>query len=191
MKPSAAALAGGACCLALAALVYLELDRAPIEIRSLPASAATRAPSDAAAGSVVIGELARDAFTEVSARTVFNPSRRLVAPKPVVMAPPPPSPTVPQQPPFAAPTLLGVLVSDDKRIAVLRASGSAEALRLAEGEGAQGWIVKTIRADKVTLQVGPSEHDVPLVYERAPTAPANAGLTAAPMIIGPMSVPPK
>jgi hypothetical protein len=191
MKPTAGILASGACCLGLAALVYLELDRAPIDIRPLSASMATRTSSGAAAAPIAVVELARDAFTEVSTRTVFNPSRRLVAPKPVVMAPPPPPPATPRQPPFAAPTLLGVLVSDEKRIAVLRAAGATEALRLAEGEGAQGWTVKRIRADKVTLQVGASEHDVLLIYERAPTAPANPGMTAAPMIIGPMPVPPR
>ena len=187
--PGVGTIAGALLCVGLAGLVYVEFEQPPIEI-SVPTVQRSAASPPTPRG-VDVPPPNREIFAEIATRTLFNPDRRLVAARPVVTPTPPPPPPVASVPAFAAPTLMGVLISEDKRIAVLRVAGANEALRLTEGEGTQGWIVKRVRPDKVTLQVGATEHDVPLIYERAPGAPTMSVAPAAPLIIGPLPVPPR
>jgi hypothetical protein len=178
-------------CVGLAGLVYAEFERPPIEMAAPQAARSVAASSPPAPRGADMPAPSREIFAEIATRTLFNPDRRLAAARPIAPPPAPPVPPPAPTPAFAAPTLMGVLISEDKRIAVLRVAGTTEALRLAEGEGIQGWIIKHVRPDKVTLLVGAAEHDVPLVYERMQSAPTMSGAPAAPLIIGPMPAPPR
>ncbi len=85
--------------------------------------------------------------------------------------------------PFA---LIGVVISADKRVALLRQRGSPEFLRVVEGQRAEGWLVEAILPDRVILADG----DVIEVLElrdapRPQAAPPARGPRAGPQ--GPLS----
>ena len=96
-----------------------------------------------------------EAFDVISERTLFNPSRR----QPV--AAPPPAPTVEEvtkvvelqpAPNPAEFTLLGIVVSNRDKVALLRWNQTNETLRLRPGENFTGWKIAEIGDRSVSIE---------------------------------------
>jgi hypothetical protein len=89
----------------------------------------------------------RDQLEEIAARPLFSPSRR-----PFVAAEeePPPAPP-PSLPPVE---LIGVLMTEQQRAALVQAVGEGEANWVREGNAIQGWEVEKIESSSVQLRAG-------------------------------------
>lgn len=108
-------------------------------------------------------------------RPIFLPSRR--APAPVVAAPPPrveppkqaaaPPPT---PPPRLTLSLVGTVVgdSDDSGIAVFLDRSTQQLIRLKNGEGHAGWILRSLRSREVVLENGTQSQTLTLAPADAP-----------------------
>jgi hypothetical protein len=87
-------------------------------------------------------------------RPLFSPSRRpppppLAAP-PIVTSPlPPPRPVEPERPPL---TLLGTIIGERVKIAVLLEETTKDTVRLKVGEIRGGWILRTVHARTVDFE---------------------------------------
>jgi len=96
-------------------------------------------------------------YAEVTERPLFSPSRRPA--------------TVTQQVagPASSLALVGVVISRDGGVALIR-SGKAPALaRVREGQQIEGWTVRSIAPDRVVVRNGTSEAQLKL-HEDAPAA---------------------
>jgi general secretion pathway protein N len=92
-------------------------------------------------------------LTATRERPIFLPSRRAPAPAvagtPAVMAPPPPSPAEPEQPPL---TLVGVIAGDTEGFAVFLDAATNSAVRLRTGQDHQGWVLRSVKGREATLE---------------------------------------
>ena len=110
-----------------------------------------------------------DAFSEVIERPLFRPDRR-------------PAPAVTETATASANSrqdyaLLGVVIDDNIRMALLRPKGAKQMLRILEGQKVDGWTIETVRADRVVLRRGGVTEevrlrDLPSNKRRKPPAPA-------------------
>jgi hypothetical protein len=85
-------------------------------------------------------------------RPLFSASRRPRAAA-VVAAPAPPPPTEVNPPPPATPpySLVGTIIGENGRIAILLDENSKTATGVREGESASGWILRTVEPRSVVL----------------------------------------
>lgn len=154
---------------ALAAFVVwqaVRLDDLEIDRERLAAAASARAAHDATDLDYRAPVLAAQEFVE---RPLFWASRRPPEPVPEEQPPPPPEP--PPPPPRPLPrdlVLTGVVQAGDELRALLK--DRRETFRLRQGDQHQGWEVKEIRPDGVTLGYGLSTSELRL-YD-PPFAPA-------------------
>lgn len=137
-----------------------------------PAAAAPRNPLDA---------LRLQDLAATRERPLFAPSRRPPPPVPVE-APAPPAPeekaAVETEPPF---DLIGAVVGENARWALLRERAGAKVLRLRPGDDAGGWRVDAIEARAVTLKRGGRATVLSLSTAAVPaTTPAPEVAGAAP-----------
>lgn len=95
-----------------------------------------------------------DAFSEVIERPLFRPDRR---PAPVVVDAAKADGTSRQG--YA---LLGVVIDDDMRMALLRPKGAKRTLRILEGQQIDGWTVEDVRPDRVVMRRGGVSEEVRL-----------------------------
>ena len=121
-------------------------------------SASAKPPQEAAAdtGSAKFVMPPPTAFAEIYARPVFSPLRRPTPPPastPVVRAAPPPAP-----PPNMM--LIGILVGNNGRVAVLRPAGAGPAVTVTEGQDVSGWLVHQILVDRVVLRGATGETEI-------------------------------
>jgi hypothetical protein len=113
-------------------------------------------------------DLDADAYPDIVARPLFNPSRQ---PRPAAPPAPPPPPVVEQpvveQPPPPPPPqgpgpddykLLGVSSGPDGRIAALRIAASGDVVYLRKGEGVDQWSV--VDVGERSIVIGTSENPV-------------------------------
>lgn len=145
------ALVLGALCLALGATLYRELDgasRPPVAApAAAPAAAAPLPPEPAAAALPPLG-----AYADVVQRPLFAPTRR------------PPPPEAAQDLLGAAEgfALLGTVIADDRRSALIRYGRPPRLARLGEGQAVEGWTVRTILPDRVLLEHGATRRELTL-----------------------------
>ena len=95
-----------------------------------------------------------DAFAEIVDRPLFNPTRRPLE------ADPGPSAAVPTPPPDW--TLIGTVITPNKRSALLWSPRSREFFRLEPGMTNGGWELSEIGPDEVVLQRGATRHQLEL-----------------------------
>lgn|GEM_PF-3288452 len=94
-------------------------------------------------------------FAEITIRPLFSPSRRppvrerKAAPKPVAAAAP-----TPKRIDTGQFQLLGVVIEDERRVALLRSVRLRTIEVVAEGETLESWTVEKIEAESVTLVQG-------------------------------------
>jgi hypothetical protein len=136
----------GLLCAGLCAVLYIELQGVSQHSLATEASGASPAPdlSRPEEPAVAVPPLA--VYAPVIERPVFAPTRR----PPLVPEPLEARPTRP-----GGITLKGVVLSSQKRIALLEAPGSgSDPQRIAEGERLEGWIVEAVLADHVVMRKG-------------------------------------
>jgi hypothetical protein len=134
-------------CLALGGAVYAELEREPAEATADIASVAGAAEP----GPVAQTDTARHAFRpaplsaygEIVARPLFNRSRRPGADKT----------DTPATGGAGAPAvrLVGIVVDADGATAFVKTKDAPEIVRVSPGAAVDGWIVRSIERDGVTL----------------------------------------
>jgi hypothetical protein len=117
--------------------------------------APTRGP-DAAPSANPLARLGLNSLRDTVARPVFEKSRRPVEPIRKVEAPTPP-PAAQRPPDQAALTLLGVLKSEGKAVALLKRNQTGQNVRAEEGDTIDGWTVKQIDYQRVVLSQGGRE----------------------------------
>ncbi len=92
------------------------------------------------------------AFDAINSRALFDPRRQPIKSVngPETSAPPPQI------------TLLGVILSPDRRLAIVKSQSSPLALSIGVGETIEGWQVTAIEADRLVLHSGSSDDVIKL-----------------------------
>lgn len=142
-------LALGAACVALAGVVFAELDRPAV-------GPAMRADAPVPVAAPRVAETPRfampppDRYEEVNARPLFSPTRR------------PPAPEAPGAgaAPEASFTLVGIVISTEDRLALLEHGQPPRIERVFEGQQLDGWSVEAILPDRVVLRHGGTREEV-------------------------------
>jgi hypothetical protein len=144
-------------CLALGALVYLQVQR---EVPGPAPSGDGETPPLAALPAQPYYEMASlEDFSAVLERPLFSPTRR-----------PPAEGAVPPQPsePELQVTLVGVIISSEEQIAIVRLKDASRFARLSVGDSFQGWILDSIEPSRVTFRRGDVEEIIELTYDVPP-----------------------
>ncbi|MCP5152305.1 MAG: hypothetical protein H6983_14220 [Ectothiorhodospiraceae bacterium] len=144
----------------------------------VPPPTTTEAPRElAGTARAALGELRElpplDALSETTSRPLFASSRR--PPQAPAEAPA----VVLEQPvePAAAPaplSLAAIVVSDGQPTAYVRGEAEGGLVRLHAGERHQGWLVESIRDDRIVVSSGGTRQEVMLRSFDAPPSPAAA-----------------
>ena len=153
-----------AMCVLLGWTIQREITALPSTQAAAPVVAPVPAAdpvAPAAPASVVV--LDRDALAVIVERPVFAESRR-------------PSATDEGPAPALDFTLVGVVISDRERSAIVQPPHGGTVQRLAEGEEMGGWIIVDIAPDHILVRHDTTETEMPLDY----TAPAPVAKTSTP-----------
>lgn len=103
-----------------------------------------------------------DAFSGIAARSLFNPTRRPIEPPAEAKAIPAVKPSR-----FR---LVGVLISDGLRMALIRRGRASDYTRVEEGQEIDGWRIERIVADRVVIRKGDTREELILKDQPAPQA---------------------
>ncbi len=160
-------------CAALGYAVYLEGRDVPvlerivfgggdIEAARISPAVGPR-PATKRAGRPAELELAPlEEFQEISARTLFNSTRRpievLAKPLPAVVISP------------SRYTVIGILISDGERMALIRRGAAGNYIRVRVGQEVDGWRVERILPDRVIIHKGGTKEEL-LLKDRIEPAP--------------------
>jgi hypothetical protein len=152
----------GLLCLALAVVwIWISLNPAePVGVALAPAPASAQ-PTNVEPPLFNMPPMA--AFSEIAARPVFIPSRRPIPPPAALTlaaAPAPAPPPPPAPPPQINLTLVGIMIGDEGRYALVRSAGSQTVTTLAEGQEIGGWQVYLILPDRIVLRVANIETEI-------------------------------
>jgi hypothetical protein len=116
-----------------------------------------------------LGDWPAEALAEVLDRPLFNPSRRAYKPPPE----PEPEPEAPE--PVVEETLklalIGVLLGENGRFAMLKEDGSGKILRLKEGQSLDDWTLAEVRLRDVVLVRGEERKTLKLFDKAAQKTP--------------------
>jgi hypothetical protein len=158
-----AALAAG--CAGLGAIVALEMSGGLSLAPEVTAAAPSTSQLDWSPAPVEFEPPSPDGLDDITARPVFSPSRRPFviteeAPEPVADLPLPPL------------QLIGVLLTEQQRTALVQEVGVGKPSWVREGADIQGWHVETIEQSRVHLSAGDRLETVELRPDTA--TPANA-----------------
>jgi hypothetical protein len=148
-------------CALLAGVVYLETQAAPGPAVAPPESPVTAEPPVALPPAVAYRPPETAAFSGVIERPLFAPSRR----------PPPGAPAPALEASDASPfelELVGVVISGEERVALVRQPGIQELLRVAVGRMVGGWEVESIEPDRVLFRSGDALKEVRLRDDTPP-----------------------
>ncbi len=145
-------------CLALAALVYVQVRReAPGPAPSGGGGATPPLAALPAQPSYAMAPV--EDFSTILERPLFSPSRRPPAQGAVSTAASEPELQV---------TLVGVIISSEEQIAIVRLEDASRFVRLSVGDSFQGWILDSIEPSRVTFRRGDVEEYIELTYEVPP-----------------------
>lgn len=157
-RQSAALLFGGLCCV-LAAIVGIELASAGDDPVATPAAAVQTAAAPALPPPRSAFALPPiSAYAEVGERPLFSATRQ-------------PAPAEAGQDLLGKSSsfvLLGVILTEEGRAALVKHGDPGELARLKEGEALEGWTVQTILPDHIVLQHGATEVELKLKDRPAP-----------------------
>jgi general secretion pathway protein N len=146
-RATAAALAG--LLLMLAGIIALEVSRADPAPTARPAAPAPApAPPPARAAAFKLPPLAT--YAEVTERPLFSATRE----------PPPPEAGQDLLGKSSGFVLLGIVLAPEDKAVLIR--HGHEIARLKEGQAVEGWTVRSILPDRITLQHGASEVELKL-----------------------------
>jgi hypothetical protein len=135
---------------ALAGIVGLELATGPFFVPEPPQKSAAVDTSTQPANELPVETQDISTFAEIVARPLFAPSRR---PPPVASADSHVEASVAKSVTF---DLIGVMLSNDRRIALLRPRDATKdkVLQASEGQTVEGWEVRSIKPTQVVLARG-------------------------------------
>jgi hypothetical protein len=154
-------------CAIVAGVVTVEVLYPPQLVKSthFPQDTAPVTPEIQPLGGFDVASLGK--YNEIIERPLFLSTRR--PPEKQPEEPPEPSP----EPPSADETftLLGVVLTPEATIALLQDDKSGEIARLQVGEQVNGWHLKAVQANSVSLSKGDQAVDLPLVRDRSQPAP--------------------
>jgi hypothetical protein len=145
-------------CLALAAFVYVQVQTgAPEPAPSGPGAGTPPLAALPAQPSYAMAPL--EDFSAILERPLFSPTRRppaegvaaVVAPEPVLQV-----------------TLVGVIISSEEQIAIIKLKDGNRFARLSLGDSFEGWILETIEPSRITFRRGDVEEHIELTYELPP-----------------------
>lgn len=159
-----------AACLGFGYLVYAEL--------SVPFEPVKFGRPDSGSASVAkpplrpsVGAPPLRGFAETLKRPLFSESRR----------PAPPGTARSTVAPTALPLrLIGVIITPDRRTALIRESRSAEITELAVGQSVQGWSLERVLPDRVVMRSGEIRETYKLETETPPPEPVRPARRRAP-----------
>ncbi len=169
-------------CTVLGAVVGLEL-RYPQRLELPPVIPAPAAPAEPPVR-LTYSAPPLQAYDEILLRPLFAKDRQ-----------PPPEPDATEQGADSAASddlgawkLEGVVVTPERRLALLRDSGSGKFRRLSQGEELAGWQVSQVQADRVVLKQEQEQHEILLQVakggSRPPALPATPqGMPVPPAIL--------
>ena len=144
-------------CLALAALVYVQ---AGMEAPGPAPSGGGETPPLAALPAQPYYAMAPvEYFSTILERPLFSPSRRPLV-QGVAAVPAPES--------QLQVTLVGVIISSEEQIAIVRLTDASRFARLSVGDSLQGWILGSIEPDRITFRRGDVEEIIELTYDVPP-----------------------
>jgi hypothetical protein len=119
-----------------------------------------------------LGDWPAEALSEVLERPLFNPSRRAyMPPEPEPQPAPEPEPVVVEEPLDV--TLVGVLLGENGRFAMLRENGSGKVLRLKEGQSFEEWVLREVGLREALLVRGERSKTLRL-FDKVPPASNSA-----------------
>ncbi|HEV8014427.1 MAG TPA: hypothetical protein VGP48_02780 [Stellaceae bacterium] len=104
-----------------------------------------------------------DAYAEIAARPLFEPSRRPAPPDQAPSGPPPARPSV---------VVLGIALTGGTRYALVRHGNPPKVEQFTEGQNIDGWQIQAITGDHVTLHSGADTADFALGGRGGGPAPA-------------------
>jgi hypothetical protein len=134
-------------CAGAGAVIVVALTRGlPLAPELIAAPAPARQP-DWAREAIEFEPPARDVLDEITARPLFSPSRR-----PFVMVEE--QGTTEQVRALPSWQLIGVLVTDERRAALMQLVGEGRPIWVREGTEVQGWRVEMIEPSRVQLRAG-------------------------------------
>jgi general secretion pathway protein N len=144
-------------CVALAAFVY---DQVRMEALGPAPSGGGETPPLAALPDQPSYAMAPvEDFSMVLERPLFSPTRR-----------PPPAGTVAAvtSEPELQLTLVGVIISSEEQIAIVRLQDASRFVRLSVGDSFQGWMLDSIEPSRITFRRGDVEEHIELTYDMPP-----------------------
>src|SRR5579872_4886670 len=138
--------------LALAGIISFELDGPTAEPTTLPSLAAAPMATNALPAPATVPLPPITTYAEVTRRPLFSPTRQPV------------SPNVAQESLGDATSfiLMGVVISEGGRTALIQHEHPVIMTRLREGETIEGWVVRSILPDRVALQHGATQEELKL-----------------------------
>ncbi len=145
-------------CLALAAVVYVQARReAP---GPAPAGGNAGTPPLAALPAQPYYAMAPlEDYSTILERPLFSPTRRPPAQGVISVAAPESQLQV---------TLVGVIISSEEQIAIVRLKDTSRFVRLSVGDSFQGWILDAIEPSRITFRRGDDEEHIELTYDVPP-----------------------
>ncbi|MFC3228226.1 hypothetical protein ACFOGJ_13355 [Marinibaculum pumilum] len=93
-----------------------------------------------------------DSYPDIAAHPLFYPSRKPWTPPPP--PPPPKADETPAAPPLNGYTLVGVVISGDRRSALIKEPSGSKTLVLETGHTLDGWRLQDVMTDKVKFESG-------------------------------------
>ncbi len=144
-------------CLALAAVVYGQVRTAPPA--AIAATGGQAAPLPALPGQLSFAMPAADTFSTILERPLFSPTRRPPAEGTV---------TIESSEPELEATLVGIIISAEEQIAIVKPTDGTRFARLSLGDSFHGWILESIEPNRVTFRRGEIEEHIELDYEEPP-----------------------
>ncbi len=98
-------------------------------------------------------------FSAILERPLFSPTRQPPAEGVAAVAPSEPELQV---------TLVGVIISSDEQIAIVRLKDATSFARLSVGDSFQGWVLNSIEPSRITFRRGDVEEHIELTYDVPP-----------------------
>ncbi len=144
-------------CAALAWTVYREIQvgaPVPVEAAGRPAPPLPDLPAEP---SFVMAPA--ESFSAILERPLFSPTRRQPATGTV---------TIESAEPELEVKVVGIIISSQEQIVIIKPKGSAQLVRLREDDSFQGWILETIEPDWITFRRGDIEETIELTYDEPP-----------------------
>ena len=132
---------------------------APAVVRAAEKSTRAQAAARAEQGINPLANLTLDKLQDTVRRPLFEASRRPIeAPAPLL--PPPQVEPAPPPPPFVdqnALSLLGVVTSEGRAIALLKRNQTGQNIRVEVGDAVDGWTIVSIEPQRVMIRQGETQ----------------------------------